>query len=139
MIRGRTNVAVEAEAFPRLLRVFLLLSAISAAVGLTGACISFTSRNYEHISTLFPELQHLDSVYIESRGFPFAQWVKNDPARSGCGDARSAFLPSGVLANGAFYGVLAFFVVTPLWVLVWFVAYRRGRTGDCNVSLNERG
>ena len=82
MIRRLTEKAVESGALSRFLLIFLFLSAISAALGFLTACISFADRGYEHISPLFPELRHLDSVYIESRGFPFAQWATDDPRQS---------------------------------------------------------
>ncbi len=138
MIRRLTETAVETDALPRALRVFLLLTAISVALGVVAAGISFADRNYEHISALFPELRHLDSVYIESRGFPCAQWATNDPGQSGVGTARSAFLPSGTLANIALFSILAFFVVTPIWLLGRLITYLRRRYYGSALNVNTR-
>ncbi|HEX8297199.1 MAG TPA: hypothetical protein VF593_12925 [Chthoniobacteraceae bacterium] len=127
MTRRLIDNAVENEALSRFLRTFVLLTVISVSLGALAACASFAQRNYEHISALFPELQHLDSVYIEARGFPFAQWATHDPGQSGLGVARSAFLPAGILANLTVYSVAAFFIVTPIWLLSRLTTYLRRR------------
>ena len=41
---------------------------------------------------LDPKYANLDSVYIDSRGFPCAMWARNDPAVSGTGEAEEAIV-----------------------------------------------
>ena len=115
------KMAVVNAALVRALRVFLLMSAISTAFGLVGASVSFTHRGHTDFSVLYPELPRHDSATVESRGFPFPQWATNP--QSFRGEARTAFLPSGIAANVAFYYVLAFLVIPPIWLLVRLARY----------------
>ena len=108
-------MAALTAALLRGLRVFLLMSAISTAFGIVGASVSFTHRSSADFSVLYPELPHLDSAYVDSRGFPFPQWATNP--QSIYGEARTAFLPSGIAGNVAFYYVLSFLVILPGWLL----------------------
>lgn len=134
MIRRLIERSVEPKAIPRLIRGFLRLSAIPIAIGVIAAGVSFAYRGFEPISALFPELLHLDSVYIESRGFPFAQWATNDPENSGFGELRSAFLPSGIFANFALFSALAFFVITLVSLLLSLGTYLRGPDPTFNID-----
>lgn len=106
-------------------------------MGLVGSCATFACLNFTHISELHPELARLDSVYVPARGFPLAQWAANDPKVSGHGQARSAVLWGGWLANATLFSALALPVCALAWSAGRAVAWwRRGRRRAAS-SANE--
>jgi hypothetical protein len=68
-------------------------------LGTVMSFLSPTEDNFVHISVLHPEYSHVDSCYIDARGFPVPLWASNDPDISGYGENKEAILWSRAFSN----------------------------------------
>ena len=84
--------------------------------------VAMNRKTFAHISVMYPEFGELDSVYIDSRGFPAPVWVSNDPAISGYGDKKTELYWRSFLFNGAIFTTVLFVVELFIATIVWFFA-----------------
>ncbi len=87
---------------------FLLASLL---LTLIATSLAFCFESFTHISTIYPELEYLDSVYINARGLPHLMWATVDSNMLALAEPVSKFLIEGILFNFVFYFMVSSFIL----------------------------
>ena len=108
----------------RSILIWLILPVI---LGIGASTYSLTDKTFVHISALQPELSHLDSIYVDARGFPNPMWAYNDPAISGYGEQKQAILWNCVLGNIILWSLFFYVIETPFVLIIMIVRLVKNR------------
>lgn len=104
-------------------------TALSLVLGTGATLCSLADETYVHIAIVKPELAHLDSEYVEARGFPNPMWVRTDSHVSGYGAKAGTIFWAGVWGNIITWSSFIFAVEVLLLLVAFLLQAGKRRKG----------
>lgn len=95
--------------------------ALSIVLGAVATLCSLADETYVHISVVKPELAHLDSEYVEARGFPNPMWARKDSHVLASGAREGAILWDGIWGNTVAWSLFFFAVEVSILLVVYLL------------------